>query len=965
MSDHSPAQVLDAALPPQLADVVARDVATFAERAPDYLTWAADPQWCASIPVVFAASEFVSKTCIANPAVLRELVTSGALQRPHPPGALADALAEALTDSADEPSLQAALRKFRRCEALRLAWRDLAGWADLHEVMATMSDLADACIQNALERLYAWSCAARGTPLGAASGEPVQLSVLALGKLGGRELNFSSDVDLMFTYAEEGETDGPRPISNHEFFTRLGRSLIKTLDAMTEDGFVFRVDLRLRPNGDSGPLVLSFDATEHYYQTHGRDWERYALIKARPVAGGCAAGHRLLGNLMPFVYRKYLDYGAFESIRSMKNLIERELSRKGMANHIKLGKGGIREIEFIAQSFQLIRGGRDRRLQDNRLLPTLAQLGDSGVIPAPVCVALKEAYVRLRGIEHRLQMLEDQQTHRLPTRELPRARIAWATRSASWEVCEAAIQATMQSVHDHFQDIFATTTDPAQDQRTVQLQDLWLGRLEGPGAVKALGALGYDDPSQAAALIESLRRGKAYHAHSKYGRERVDRLMPLVIGACASAEHPVEALSRLIRLIESIGRRSAYLALLVENPLALTQLVKLCTASSWVSSWISRYPILLDELLDPISAEKAGNRADLESELAQLLTDIDAGDLEGQMHALREVRHAQVLKVATADVSGLIDAAEVGARLSQIADVIVAHGVRCAELGLQRKLGTPTPEAGAEAQFGVVGYGKLGSLELGYNSDLDIVFLYAGAASQGMTAGGSRSIPNAQYYGRLGQRIVHILTTRTSAGSAYDLDMRLRPSGRAGALVTSLEAYRDYQLHKAWTWEHQALVRARMVTGPEPLQQAFEALRRGVLCLPREAAELQQEIVAMRHKMVEANDQSTDTQFDLKLGRGGIVDIEFIVQYYVLRWAHEYPELTIPRNNLELLARLESLGLIPASEQGDLASAYSQYLSIDHRRKLAEQPSVVADPGLKPVRNMVEGYWQRIFSQSA
>ena len=933
------------------------------ERAPEFPAWSSDREWCASIPRVFGCSEFVTKTCIAHPEYLEDLVTSGALGRRHPPGTLTALLARALAEVTDEAGLSAVLRKFRRREALRLAWRDLAGWADLDEVMETMSELADVCIESALDRLYAWSCVARGTPISAVSGAAVKLTVLGLGKLGGRELNFSSDVDLMFAYSEDGETDGPRPISNHEFFTRLGRALIKTIDAVTEDGFVFRVDLRLRPNGESGPLALSFDATEQYYQTHGRDWERYALVKARAVAGAVEEGRRLLGNLMPFVYRKYLDYGAFESIRSMKNLIERELSRKGMANNIKLGKGGIREIEFIAQSFQLIRGGRDRRLQDNRLLRTLAHLEDSGVLPSTVCAALNAAYVYLRNVEHRLQMLEDHQTHRLPTREIHRARIVWATRSESWAACEAAVDATMQSVHGHFQNIFAATAAPDEDHRMMQLQDLWLGRLEELAAENVLHEIGYDDAGQAATLIDAWRRGKAYHAHSKYGRERVDRLMPLVIRACAAAESPAEALSRLIRLVESIGRRSAYLALLVENPLALTQLVNLCAASSWVSSWISRYPILLDELLDPISAEKAGTREALECELTQLLADIDADDLEGQMHALREIRHAHVLKVAAADVSGLIDTVQVGLRLSQIAEIILTNGVQCAQLSLQAKHGAPTAiGAGATAEFGIVGYGKLGSKELGYNSDLDIVFLYAGAEPQGMTAGGPRSIANAQYYGRLGQRIVHILTTRTSAGSAYDLDMRLRPSGRAGALVTSVEAYRDYQMNKAWTWEHQALVRARMVSGPAPLHRAFEDLRREVLCLPREAGALRQEIASMRHKMASANDQSTDTRFDLKLGRGGIVDIEFIVQYYVLRWAHDYPDLTIPRNNLDLLTRLGELALIPPPEQRELASAYSQYLSIDHRCKLAEQPSVIADPDLKPVRDTVEGYWRQIFS---
>ncbi len=936
----------------------------FADQAPDWRAWDPGPHWQESVPRVFGGSEFVSKTCIAQPGVLAELVSSGDLHRRYPPGTLAEAARAIVAGVAGPETLNTQLRAFRRREALRVAWRDLAGWADLDEVMETMSELADACIDAALNRLHTWFCRERGAPIGSGSGEPVALTVLGLGKLGGRELNFSSDVDLIFAYAEEGETDAARPISNHEFFTRLGRALIQTLDAVTAEGYVFRVDLRLRPNGDSGPLVLSFDATEHYYQTHGRDWERYALIKARPVAGAVEAGYRLLERLMPFVYRKYLDYGAIESIRSMKLLIERELSRKGLADNVKLGKGGIREIEFIAQSFQLIRGGRDRGLQDNRLLPTLDRLAQRKVLPAEVCADLRRAYVHLRNVEHRLQMFADQQTHRLPKDDLQRARVAWATRCASWEATEAAISTTMSAVHGHFENIFTSSDERGEDHTQSSLQDLWQGSLSDAAALRTLRDCGYDDADQAVAVIESFRRSKAYHAHSKYGRERVDRLMPRVIRACAQTDAPVEALGRLIQLIESIGRRSAYLALLVENPLALTQLVKLCAASRWVSSWISRYPILLDELLDPISVEKTGTAEALETELTQLLAAVDSEDLDGQMRILREVRHAHVLNVAAADVSGLIDSTQVGIRLSHIAEIILERSVQCVADGLRAKVGAPSAGSGAVegVHFGVVGYGKLGSRELGYSSDLDIVFLHTGSDPQGMTEGGTRSIPNAQYYGRLGQRIVHVVTTRTAAGSVYDLDMRLRPSGRAGALVTSLEAYREYQLNKAWTWEHQALVRARMVTGPARLREAFEDVRREILTLKRDTESLREDIVSMRHKMMEANDQSTDIDFDLKLGRGGIVDIEFIVQYYVLRWAHAHPELTIPRNNLDLLARLVELELIAPPEESTLASAYSRYLAVDHRCKLAEQPSVIPSSELKSVREEVTDCWAQTFS---
>ncbi len=913
---------------------------------------------------VWAGSDFVAKTCLQKPALVSDLMQSGDLDRTYDPGELMRRAATVFANVADMATLQRVMRRFRLRESVRIAWRDLAGMACLDEVMALMTELADCCVQQALDYAYRWMTESMGTPRDKSGGQSVPFIVLGLGKLGGRELNFSSDIDLIFTYGADGETDAQRPISNHQFFTKLGRELISALETRTEDGYVFRVDMRLRPNGRSGPLALSFDATENYYQTHGRGWERYALTKARVVAGDRQAGERLLARLRPFVYRKYLDYGAFESIREMKQLIERELERKDIARNIKLGQGGIREIEFIAQSFQLIRGGREPALQSNRLFEALDQLDSIGALETKVVAELKQAYLFLRNLEHRLQMMHDQQTHMLPLGDDEQTRLAFATGYSDWSTCERRIHEVMQSVHNHFKRVFVTR---AESQPLItSVQDVWLGTADEDVALQTLAASGYSDPKTALEQLQAFRHSKAYHAHSNYGRERVDRLMPLLIHQAASTQNPNHTLQRLLQLVETIGRRSAYLMLLVENPLALSQLVKLSAASAWISSWISRYPLLLDELLDPISTSLSVTPESLNGEIQQRLASVSGDDLEDQMEILREVRQAQTLKVAAADVLEFVNTEDVARQLCVIAEAMLDTVVTLAENGLRAEYGEPSPvDKLSRPEFGIVAYGKLGSFELGYHSDLDLVFLYHGAALHGMTEGGDRSLPNQQYYGRLGQRIVHMLATQTQSGVIYEIDTRLRPSGRSGPLVTSLDAYHGYQVERAWNWEHQALVRARMVNGSEALKRRFEAIRAEVLTQSRDPEALKRDICAMREKMVDARDRSNDNAFDLKQGTGGIVDIEFIVQYYVLRWAHMHPDLTGPRSSLEVLDVLEATGLVSQADYQILADAYRRYLTTEHRLKLAEKAPLVSGDDLADTRRMVAALWQGVFEQES
>ena len=919
----------------------------------------------ASLPAVFAASEFVARTCLQHPALLAELVDSGDLLRAYAPDELKARARHIATQSPDEATLKTALRVVRRREMLRIAWRDLAGWADLAEVLATLTALAEGCIDGALTCLMQWAVARDGAPR-TPTGEAAHLVVLGMGKLGGGELNFSSDIDLIFAYSEEGDVQGgARELSNHEFFIRLGRRLIGVLNDVTDDGFVFRVDMRLRPNGDSGPLALSFDAMEQYYQVHGREWERYAFIKARAVAGDAASGADLLARLKPFVYRRYLDYSVVDAIRGLKVSIERELHRKGMEYNIKLGPGGIREIEFIGQAFQLIRGGREPALQVRPIQPVLAALAAGGHLTPQAVADLQTAYVFLRRTENRLQMSADRQTHRLPSEPQEQRVLAVSMGYSDWEGFHAALRRRMQKVHGHFDQVFVAPQGekPAEDDRG--LAGVWLATLDPDALHQRLLEFGFQDPAATAGLLQGLRAGHAYEGLSAQGRERLDRLMPLLLGAAGLTNDPQTTLARLIKLIEAIVRRSVYLALLVENPLALSQLVKLFSVSEWIAHWISQHPVLLDELIDPVSLYAPLAKEALSAEIHSRLAHLPEDDLEAQMEALREFRHGHVLRVAAADVGRGLTAEQAGAHLGHIAEVVVEQALALATYSMVEKHGRPTckmPNGVETPGFAVIAYGKLGSLELGYTSDLDMIFLHHACAGEGMTDG-ARPLANEVYFARLGQRLIHILTARTPAGILYHVDMRLRPSGESGMLVTNLPAFLDYQRRHAWTWEHQALVRARALAGDPALCQAFENARAELLCQPREEEKLRQDVIEMRTRMRAAKSPHATPRFDLKQDLGGMIDIDFMVQYWTLLRAPAHPALIRQRGNIPILEALAGAGLLDAGTAQDLVDAYRRYLSVEHRFKLMERQALVAPEELGDYPAKVVAIWQQVFQR--
>ncbi|KAA3621214.1 MAG: bifunctional [glutamate--ammonia ligase]-adenylyl-L-tyrosine phosphorylase/[glutamate--ammonia-ligase] adenylyltransferase, partial [Proteobacteria bacterium] len=873
-------------------------------------------------------------------------------------GSIAESLRQPLADAADSSELYRLLRQLRRRCMCLVAWADLAGVYTLDDTMAAVSELADTLIDAALERLYADLCARFGAPIGAESGAPIRMVVLGLGKLGGGELNYSSDVDLIFCFAEGGETDGPRTLSNEEFFTRLGRKLVQLLDEPSADGFVFRTDMRLRPNGASGPLALSFDAMEHYYQAHGRDWERYALIKARVVAGDKDRGAELLATLRPFVYRKYLDFSAFESIREMKGLIDRELERKGRRQDIKLGRGGIREIEFIVQSHQLIRGGREPALQTPSLHKAFDELVRLEVVGAKDRDALMEAYAFLRNTEHRLQMVDDMQTQKLPSDEGERERLATAMGFDGWGRYEEALQRRRDLVQSHFTRLFQTD----QRERPAELDtyiDVWFGTRSDAVCGQFLEEQGFADPLHALELIRGIRKGRVYQSFSRNGRERLDRMIPPALREIAAGRSPDQSLVRFISVVEGIGRRSAYFALLAENPLALKQLVQLIGTSSWVARWIGQHPVILDELLDPIASAGLLDVDSIRDELARRLVR-HAGDMEAQMDLLREFKNGYLLRVAALEIAGALDALAVRRALSDLAIAMLGEVVGVAEESLTARVRDQVAGVREQLMFGVVGYGKLGGCELSYSSDLDLVFLFDSDPPVDATLDATLGY----YYSRLAQRIMHVLNTTTRAGVLYETDIRLRPSGRSGTMVSSIRAFDEYQHQQAWTWEHQALVRARMVTGPGTLADRFERVRSSILGKQRDVEALSQDVAEMRRRMTTANCRSTETLFDLKLGDGGIVDVEFIAQFHVLAEGARHPEILGPRGTIEILEVLGEAGVVSRADADGLADAYREYLARELELKLQEQPSLIDAGEIRDHREFVRARWRDRFGDT-
>ncbi len=945
-------------LPESLASEAQRAWQRILERADetttqDLIELAAHGEHAGEIARVLACSPFVVEQSLRRPALLLDLLAGGDLARSFVENECLTSLQAAL---AAEPDLDTTLRRFRQRQMLRIVWRDFTRRADTGETTRDTSLLAEACLQVAQNTLHAELVQRHGQPIGRHSGEPQELIVIAMGKLGARELNLSSDIDLIFAYPESGQTDGDKCITNEEFFIKLGQRLIASLDRVNAEGFVFRVDMRLRPYGDSGALVHNFTALEEYYQDQGRDWERYAMIKARPVTGQPRYARELIEDLRPFVYRRYVDFGVIESLRGMKQMINAEVRRRGLDNNVKLGHGGIREVEFIAQCFQLIRGGRDFGLQQRELLPVLEECVNLACLPQAAAAELREAYLFLRDSEHAIQGYMDRQTQELPVDPLPQAAMAQVMGRADWEAYLGELAAQRQRVSAHFDALIAAPEEESESDAPDLL--LWGEQLDAP----ILEELGFQDPDTALAQLQELQQSRRITVLQAAGRERLEAFMPQLIRACAEVEDPDLALARLLPLVSAVARRSAYLALLLENPQALDELVALCHASPWIAEQMTARPVLLDELLDRASLYTAPDKEALLSELREFTARIPMDDLEAQMDALRYFQAAHVLRVAASEITGRLPLKQVSDKLTYIAEVLLEQCIAVAWADLTAKYGEPAKDSPGTG-FTVLGYGKLGGIELGYGSDLDLVFVFD-AKRQGVTSG-PRSIDNTVFYTRLGQLVIHILETRMSLGQLYEVDLRLRPSGESGMLVPSLSGFDNYQRDSAWTWEHQALVRARHVAGDVTVAEAAEAVRRETLCRERDEASLAAEVVKMRRKMRDhllPREDRQNGEFHLKQGGGGIVDIEFMVQYAVLAWSHRVPALARWSDNVRILETLGQEGLFEQSECELLTEAYLAYRSAAHQLSLQQNPGVVPAGRFDDYRGAVEAKWQQLFA---
>jgi glutamate-ammonia-ligase adenylyltransferase len=832
--------------------------------------------------------------------------------------------------ASNEEELSRSLRDLRKRAMLKILTRDLGGLADLNEVMQCMTALAELAVQRALNLAHRILAEQHGQAIGSESGTPQELLVIGMGKLGGGELNVSSDIDLIFVYPEDGETDGTRTLSNHEFFSRLGRKVINLINELTAHGYVFRVDMRLRPYGDSGSLVMSFAALEEYLVSQGREWERYAWIKARVIAPqNPASAHELMALAQPFIFRKYLDYGAFESMRKLHAQIRQEVERRDRANNIKLGPGGIREIEFIAQVFQLIRGGRDTVLRIRPTQAVLRLLANNNQLDAPTVQELSDAYVFLRNLEHRLQYLDDQQTQDIPTDEANRALLAEGMGYPDYATLLTALDVHRERVSRHFSQIFSTEQDEIIES------PFWNDALNIETLMQALSAAGFNKLSELSNQIIQLRNGSRYKQLPEISKLRIDKIVPQLIASCQQLSQRDLALPRLLKLVDNISRRSTYLAFMTEHPQTLERLARFAGASEWACDYLSMHPSLLDELLDAREIYRAPDWLQLDAALAAQMQE-HSGDLERQMDVLRLFKQAQTFQLLAMDLQGLLPLETLSDHLSDLADLILRHV-------LQLCWGDARKKHQEHAQFAIIAYGKLGGRELGYDSDLDLIFLF-----------NDEHADAGENYARLAQRINTVLSSYTSAGRLYETDLRLRPNGASGLLVSSIAAFSDYQKNQAWVWEHQALTRARFCAGDASVGKQFEAIRVEVLRQPRDLTTLRKEVIGMRKKMHDGHPNNS-ALFDIKHDRGGMVDIEFMVQFLVLAHAAAHPELTANSGNLALLDLAAKLGLVEKTISHDVREIYRQLRRLQHEMRLNNQsPCRVAQDTIDtaPVLNL-------------
>ncbi|WP_428103294.1 bifunctional [glutamate--ammonia ligase]-adenylyl-L-tyrosine phosphorylase/[glutamate--ammonia-ligase] adenylyltransferase [Candidatus Rariloculus sp.] len=906
---------------------------------------------------------------VARVAVCSDFVLSTLLRQP---GALLGRLADDQPLSAEqlhsrlrlgqcsEAEALATLRRCRHVEMARIAWRDLAGWSSIETNLADLSLLADCMIESALEYAAGELAPRFGRPVDA-NGEAESLLILAMGKLGGNELNFSSDVDLVLLYADSIVFKGHSHTRSDEYFRRLGQVLIKLLDQVTADGVAFRVDTRLRPFGSSGPLAVSLPALENYLIRHGRDWERYAYQKARLITGRRHASELFDEILIPFVYRRYVDYGVFRALREMKTSIAQEVARRNLADNVKLGSGGIREIEFIVQAFQLVRGGQSPGLRKRSLLAALERLGAAGLLESGAVAGLGRAYRFLRTIENRIQAMEDRQTHNLPTEPGARSGLAYAMAMSGWEELAAEIGRQRGVVETQFARL--AFEERGENRREQLNEEQWAAAWERADLGSVLADTGIEQADAVAEELNALRTGNLYRRMDEPSRQRLADVVARLMPRLSRYRNPSWIVSRLVPLLRAVARRSAYLALLSENPPALRRLLTVAQCSEFLVSQVAEHPGLLDELLDERAFNEPPSRPELERELERIVRLRGAEDLETRLEAMRAFQLGAVFRIALADRLQNLSLMRVSDRLTDTAELILQYALDVACSEQVERYGKPLAgqgDARREAGFAVVGYGKLGGLELGYGSDLDLIFLHESLGEAERTAG-PESVDNRVFFARLAQRLINFLSIQTRSGRLYEVDTRLRPNGRAGVLVSSMKAFTTYQTNKAWVWEHQALLRSRAVAGAAGAREEFERVRRLVLTRHVNRSDLNNEIAGMRARMRSELSRSGPGGFDLKQDAGGIADIEFIIDYWVLSRSAEFPDLVEFPDNVRQLEALVRNGLISAERADRVRTIYLALRASVHELALIESDRTVPAGAFSEERAWVRDLWNEVF----
>ncbi|MCF6245838.1 MAG: bifunctional [glutamate--ammonia ligase]-adenylyl-L-tyrosine phosphorylase/[glutamate--ammonia-ligase] adenylyltransferase [Desulfobacula sp.] len=908
---------------------------------------------------VFLFSEFVATSITRNPKLFKELIESNDLFKSYSEHTYDNLLDRLLSRQTKSAAVKQILLTTKLYETIRIAWRDLAGLAELEETLFDLSCLADAIVDRAVKTIYDSVAAQYGLPMDS-QGNFQGLIVLGMGKLGARELNFSSDIDLIFVYPKDGYTNGENLISNEEFFTKVCRKFLKFFSAAYHEINFYRVDTRLRPYGDGGPLVMSTSAFEEYYQAQGREWERYAMIKARPIAGDIPAGFKLLKMLNSFIYRRYFDYGSFDSFRDMKHRITLQVKNKKLKNNIKLGAGGIREIEFFGQLFQLIRGGVEPKLQERPILKVLDLLQVHHCINAATKQDLKNAYIFLRMTENRLQAYADLQTHDIPAEQEQRQILALSMGKKNWDGFEKELHFHLEKVHHHFSQLLVSEEQEKQDKETEGLKQMWININDPQYIADSVAIGGFKEPERVLSILRSLEQHPNTKRLTSSGRKKLGRLVPVLVKKIGEKKDPDAVLLKLIDLIITIERRTCYLSLLLENKGALETLITLARKSPWIISFLSNHPALLDELMHPGTLYSPPDKSALEKEMETRMAGIPPDDLEFLLEELCIFRQINMLRVSAADVSGDYPLMKVSDHLTWIAETVLAQVLKISWHIVSQKYGIPDgiiDNSAKNCGFAIIVYGKVGGLEMGYKSDIDIVFLFDSDA--GMTQGDQKSIDNGLFYSNLGQRIINALTMHTPAGTLYGADMRLRPGGNSGMIVSHIDAFEEYLNDQAWTWEHQALIRARPIAGDTKLTTRFETIRTRVLTKSRKESELKKEVADMRERMRRDRLKDPGDLFSLKQSPGGIVDIEFLVQYLVLNHADIYPDIIFWTDNMRLLESLDEQGIITGCESERLQNAYISMRKAIHRLNLQEKSLMVSPDLFDQNKNHVIEIYER------